>query len=362
MTIFSFFLPSRKNSIRQILNTIFAITIYHLLFILIQQQSFHFTSFSNKSAAGNLQASKADSNFSVICRILSNDLTPLHGNSQTFLNTVTILNQEKLPLDFRRHWIINCIMDKMKEKALIRLFKSRGETYDVIRPKKPASTFMLLNEALNVNRARNFGLFTSFQMGANWVYILDGASFLTSESLESITNITRNSSSDQTVFFIPMVRLQYKIDVSMSLTYENLFPFISGQQEVQLAFNRHYLASVEKKSLLAMRGYKDLIFDERRRYSRRNKLQLVRNIQKSSGSDHIFCKSAMIGWERPKSKNFQHDMELIRKCGYVLRLLYHPETEADLNQTLKADKRTSQRFQSMKNFRQKIEASDWTKR
>ena len=310
---------------------------------------------SKASPGKMMNSSEFIDRFNIICRVLSNDLPPLHGKNQTYLHTLFILNMEKLPHDFRRHWVINSILDKFKEKQLIRLLKSRNETYDVIRPSKYANTTTLINKALNVNKARNYGISKSLEMGAEWVFILDGGSFLTSESLRSIAKFTRNSSNAQSVYFIPMVRLQYKTNLSMSLTYERLFPFVSGLQEVQIAFSSKYLLERRKTLSEFWGGNSGLVFDETLQYSKREKLNYAEKLKNLMGNDKLFCRRAFIGWQREKSTSARDDMDLIKNCGYVLRLLYHPQKEADNNQKLTAMERSLRRVKSILKFKRTVE-------
>ena len=92
--------------------------------------------------------------------------------------------------------------------------------------------------------------FNSFEMGATWVFIFDGCAFLTNQSFNSISNFVRNQSRPEFIHFNPMVRLQHKVNVSNNLTYENLFPYISGQQECQVAVHRKFVNLRSKISLM----------------------------------------------------------------------------------------------------------------
>ncbi|XP_075238688.1 uncharacterized protein LOC142358769 isoform X2 [Convolutriloba macropyga] len=286
--------------------------------------------------------------FHIITRVLSNDLPPLHGNNQTFHNTMLILDHEHLPKDFKRFWILNSIANKTKAMQLRWLLQSRNEAFESIDLPNTSSVYWLRKNALNINKARNLGIRRSFEMGATWVFIFDGCAFLTNQSFNSISNFVRNQSRPEFIHFNPMVRLQHKVNVSNNLTYENLFPYISGQQECQVAVHRKFVNLRSKISL--MKSQKGLLFDEKRPYAKENKLHFLSDAKRHLSDQQVHCRKAMIGYSKKKSKTFESDMKLMDECGYVLRLLYHPEANAPDSQYLPAGKRGYRRLTSKRNF------------
>ena len=289
-----------------------------------------------------------------VTRIISNDLPPLHGETQTYLNTKLILEREKLPSDFERIWILNSILNKTKKDHLRRLISSHREVYHIINPPSTKDAKILQNEVLNINKARNFAIEKSFQLGAKWVLILDGCSFLTSESLRSIENVLRRRNQSEVLYFLPMVRLQHKaLQLSTNIRYEELFPYVSGQQECQIAINRDVFRSdvLERASLNNSKG---LVFDEEKLYAEEPKLSFLEAAKNRLTDKHVYCKEAMIGYTRNKSENAQQDLGRMKKCGYVLRLLYHPEESSPINQSLSARQRGFQRKMSKNNFQLRL--------
>ncbi len=153
----------------------------------------------------------------VVVRILSNDLPPLHGEQQTYLNTETILKREQLPPGFERLWILSGMVDKSKQAELVKLLESYNEWYSVIAVPETNNVQELIEVSLNVNKARNTGLKLGFDSGAYWVILFDSCSFITRESYRSI----RDSMVKMTAnifYYIPMVRIYHRIEINADMT------------------------------------------------------------------------------------------------------------------------------------------------
>ena len=285
----------------------------------------------------------------VVARILSNDLPPLHGDRQTYLNSRFILQHEILPPDFKRLWILNSIVNKSKQEELETLLTTYDEWFETISFPKTNNSKVLEQQVLNVNRARNIGIWEAFQSGANWVLVLDGCSFLTSESLSSIAPFIRDKTRKEVLYFIPMVRLQHKEPaVSMNTSYSQLFPYISGQQECQLGISRKAFDSqIIQNITTPQNGY---VFDEKKLYADANKLDFLIRAHESRFKQYVHCQSSMVGWQIEKSRSVERDLKRMKRCGYVLRLLYHPEDSAPANQSLSGQERSDQRHDSKRNF------------
>ena len=198
-----------------------------------------------------------------VARVLGNDLPPLHGENQTFLNTELILSQEMPPENFQRIWILSCIIDKTKEREILNLLKAKGELTQVIPLSKKMDLSTLKTDVFDVNRARNSVLVSAFEAGAEWVILLDGSTFLTNESFNSFRTIIENRK--KTLFnFIPMVRLQYKMNITKDSTYAYLFPFVSGLQESHIGISRNYYNGwIEKHLNRTSLTTSNILFDEK---------------------------------------------------------------------------------------------------
>ncbi len=263
----------------------------------------------------------------IVVRYLSNDLPPLHGKDQTYINTETILKEEELPLGFERLWILSGIVERAKEAALEALLKSHHQWYHVIPVPKTSDVEKLQMAALNVNKARNTGLQMGFESGAEWVILLDGCSFVTQESYDSIRkNLIKKT--NYIFYYIPMVRLHRRITIGAGLIYRGLFHVTSGQQECQIAINREYLLFKQTHSYY--KNQAGLLFDETRPYAIANKLTLLNDTYNLFPSGVTLCRDVYVGTGAPKASNLITEGLLMSRCGYIIRLLYYPE---DQNQT-----------------------------
>ncbi len=285
----------------------------------------------------------------VVLRILSNDLPPLHSSNQSLLNTKYILEKEKLPSGFKRLWVLNSIANKDKEKDLVELLTSHGEVFDKIPLVLGKSVTAMESQALNPNAGRNKGIVRGFRMGAKWVVVFDGCSFVTKESYDTLSTFLNSKTSASFIFhFIPMVRLQHKVQMNSETTYQHSFPYTSGFQECQLAVSRLYLHF--RNHVSYFKRQKGFLFDERRAYANANKLQLLVDIKEHLNNRYVHCREAMIGWTSDKSDAASKDQSLISKCGYIIRLPYHPDDRSPIEQILLPLHRVHFRDRAKNNF------------
>lgn len=327
--------------------TVFAWTRY-LLFqgIAINYRSFSY-GFGNSDAYLPVKR-----NYSYLfVRILSNDLVPLHGEDQTMLNTKHIIREEKLPEGFGRLWLLHSYIDSKKQKEAWDYLTSQKEWVEVLPLPVSKNVSLLQKAAFNINKARNLALMLGFEAGAQWVFPFDGCSFFPKESLQALQSFMSKPNS-YLLHYVPMVRLQHKAEVNMETTYEKLFPNLSGQQECQIAISRNYYLSKSSHPLFRDQYY--FFFRETSSYGNQDKLSLLRLFQKQLNDSEVHCKEAFIGYARNKAKKPQDDLPLLHKCGYMVRLLYHPEYSAPANQSLDAVARGKLRFDSMTEFTRKL--------
>ena len=88
-----------------------------------------------------------------------------------------------------------------------------------------------------------------------------------------------------------MFRLQHKtLQPSTNLHNEELLPYISGQQECQIAINRDVFRSdvLERASLSNSRG---LVSDEKK-YGKESKLSFLTAAENCLTDKHVYCKEA----------------------------------------------------------------------
>ena len=283
----------------------------------------------------------------LLTRILSNDLVPLHADSQTLINTKFILDREILPKDFGRLWVIHSVIDKDKISQIYFLLLSYGEWVEILHLPKTRNIEVLQKAAFNINRGRNFALEHAFKTEAEWVFLYDGCSFLPTESLQALSRMA-NKPNYYLFHYTPMVRLHYKAEFYHNSTYPEIFPYVSGLQECQIGISRYFYENKRKYSVFKFQ--KEVFFPESLTYGNQDKLGLMRYFDHSLSNHSISCKDAFVGYSIEKADSYKVDYELLTRCGYMIRLLYHPEEEAPINQDLSSFERGTQRYASMVEF------------
>ena len=293
------------------------------------------------------------SEFSTIIRLLSNDLPPLHSQRQTYLNTELILKREKLPTGFKRLWILKSIVNRTKEAELVKLLRYFREDFEIIPLSNSNDPKILQKEVRDTNSGRNFGILRAFDDGASWVFVFDGCLFITTEGFSSFKTFLSKPNKTEFLKFVPMVRLEYKLDINMSIVYSELFPYISGLEENQIAVSRKFLDA--RNEILMFKDRVGFLFEENRQYGNKDKLQLLEDAKKKLTDEQVHCRKADCRWWKPKSRIFQEDEDLMNGCGYALRLLYNPESEAPVDQYVDYRKRGPRRNKSVKLFMTSLE-------
>ena len=205
-------------------------------------------------------------------------------------------------------------------------------------------------EAFNVNRARNLGLEIGFEHGADWVFLLDGCTFVTNDSLNLLSSFVQKEKS-HVIHFTPTVRLEQLVTLNSNLSYDHLFPFFTGLQEAHIGIKREFY--VQQSRIESRSGLK--FFPEGKLYGNRDKLQLLGRLFSELGEDQIHCKSVFIGYHRTKSKSPTDDYDIIRECGFAIRLPYYLDDSAPIDQHIPQKWRQRRRNLSIKNFVKKLE-------
>lgn len=145
-----------------------------------------------------------------LCRILGNDLPPLHSPGQTLRNLRFILDHEPASARCSKIFILNRIVDRERRERLHGLIVGAGHTVDVIEFDDDAyrglPTALERGDYLtNNNAARNRAL-TLGLAEADLALPFDGQTFFTAAAWQQL----RADVADQPecpVFVVPMVRL-----------------------------------------------------------------------------------------------------------------------------------------------------------
>jgi len=226
----------------------------------------------------------------VLIRTLANDLPPRHAPNQTAINLQFILDNE--PKHYQRYWIINRVVSEETEDTLRHLLDRYNEDYEVIRfvqsdfqqvplgfdrPGVPIDQFYvssvsqqryLLQElyhdrnqyVMHNNQARNRAIEYGSRM-AEWVLPFDGATFATAKVWDEFRRESGASKDDEKYMVVPMARI---------LDNQELLPNRSDAIEAQLD------ASSEPQ--IAFRCDAQLRFDEKKRYGRSPKVELLKRL------------------------------------------------------------------------------------
>lgn len=242
--------------------------IFFILFLIIA-----LLIYLNKSI---IQESFSNKSISKMCifRILGNNLSSVHSDTQTYDNLKFTLENEIEFKNCDKIWILNRIvntqvqqkykniLDKYNKKYLIIPFKKYE--YDKIKKRNNidldslSNTRTIFNKLyehslylININGARNYCL----KYGRSrylYSFVLDGSCFFTEEQFN---NIIHNINNENDYLIIPLIRLNQN---NLNVNLKNL-----NKEEPQIAF----------------KNTSTLNFDERLPYGLSNKTELLRRLR-----------------------------------------------------------------------------------
>ena len=161
--------------------------------------------------------------------------------------------------------------------ALVELFTLYNESYRVIRTdySKPEK---IVADGLNVNRGRNLALKAGFEeMDAGWVFLFDGAAFLTVEGLLPLLKFAFENQLKPSYHFTAVYRLLYKLDLKPDIKIQNILQYTTGQQETMLGMNKQ--AYYDRAKMKATRSFP--FFDEKRSYGNADKFHTLALLKSS---------------------------------------------------------------------------------
>ena len=181
------------------------------------------------------------SNNCVLYRILGNDLPPRHSKEQTLENLKFILDNEQTLNNCEKRWVVNRIVDRQQEQAIIELLEKRNQNYIHIPFIEEEYSKTILNYegfpepdylnseefhnlpswrqerakdhiyhyknlyAMNNNGARNTALREGKNL-AKWILPWDGNCFLTQKAWQEILDGIHQF-QDSKYFIVPMARI-----------------------------------------------------------------------------------------------------------------------------------------------------------
>ena len=188
----------------------------------------------------------------VIARVLGNDLPPLHHEYQTYLNTKYILDREKLPDEYQKFWVVNCLESDEKVQNLTALLTRYEQQYQLVKCTNKSNPQKYMRDILKANKARNRAIRASFKkFNPNWVFVLDGSHFVTEQSLIPFKNVVQTQ--------IPMLHFV--------ASYRLLFKYLVDSR-TKLRRNDTICGTLTEKSRLKMPDKMSLKYKSCRKYQK----------------------------------------------------------------------------------------------
>ena len=263
-----------------------------------------------------------------IIRIFGNNLYPLQQRDQGSKNLLHILQHEQPDAECPVVWVINRIINTTEKAQIKALLKDKPHLIEVALDHKVLLNYQslprdALNHLTDINNARNIALNYALNLNAEWVLLLDGNSFVTSEGYNTMTSYLSNQYSDygRTAAFIPMSRVLEKTTNKVKLNREaklsDLKHALSNLQEPYLAFHHKFLSQAKTQNVS--------LFDSSHGYGKQSKLytlrQLFQQFPDAVACRQAFEKCALNSWFSTVT-DFE---DAASECGYALRMLYWPD-------------------------------------
>lgn len=191
----------------------------------------------------------------IMFRILGNDLSSLHGDTQTYDNLLFTLKYEPEFKNTKKMYLLNRIYDTKKKKKLIKLLKKYNAEYIDLPFQIEEFNKIKFNDKLNVssnyknfskdiydynlylinnNGARNYCIDYGKKLDYDYIFPLDSNSYLTQELFDEFNII-----KDEEYIIIPQIRLanlnlRNEDIIKNNLDYDK-FPI----QEPQIGFHKN---------------------------------------------------------------------------------------------------------------------------
>jgi len=193
-----------------------------------------------------------------IIRILGNDLVPRHGVGQTLANLKFTLENESDFANCKKLWLVNRIIDKECEMAVISLLDKHNQTYKVlpfetVHYQLSWTRYEKLRYIVKLNNARNFAVSEGRRL-SKWIFPLDGNVFIPDEGWKNITFYLDNLSNK--LFKITMHRINYSNDEVFTFDpkkYESQEPQVIFRDDNFDAFDENLAYANSNKEVFLLR-------------------------------------------------------------------------------------------------------------
>ncbi len=200
----------------------------------------------------------------VVSRIIGNELPPRDQPGSRMKVLEYILENEKLPSNVKRTWVLNHIVDERYKAKIQKMLLERGETF-IESPFSLRQYLTCLTReeriryAININKARN----EAFRHGskfAKYVMVLDGDCFFNEEAWkQTVADIDREKAADAPqYFYLPITRVPMERAKTAEFDSANAGePVIAFQSNADQLFDESIaFGNAEKVQLLARLGIK----------------------------------------------------------------------------------------------------------
>lgn len=277
----------------------------------------------------------------VIYRLIGNDMPPLQTVGQLRWNTLyTLANERNFP-GVRKRWILNRIWNETEFELLYSELLRGGvhrrdiltRCFDLDEYNEKSTVEEKLLYLTSQNEGRNAGIMDGRQSGFEWIFILDGNTFISDDSWAALREATEKATIDKKHYFkIPYHRLHALQDPSWlnrSTPLEAMIAAAPLKGESQIAFHRN------ATQIFSLGDTKPENRDPSRKkgYGLRNKSYMFRP-GAICGPDSNVCHCANVAEGKEEdfaALSYEGKLKYARECGLVLRLWSYPT--ADVVQT-----------------------------
>jgi len=271
----------------------------------------------------------------VIYRLIGNDMPPLQTLGQLRWNTQYALDNEPNFPGAQRKWILNRIWNETEFEliytSLVRAGVERKDIlarcFDLDEYNKFETQEDKLFYLTAQNDGRNAGIRDGIDSGYEWSVILDGNTFMTKDSWNSLKKALAQSSKEGKKYFkIPYHRVHQEQDkrwLNKDTNMDIVLEYAPLKGESQIAFHR---SSNEMFTLGDTKPENNKAGKSAKGYGQRNKSYMFKEGQ-ICGEDSKVCGCADVeeGNEENVGKlSISKKLRYSKQCGLILRLWSYP--------------------------------------
>ena len=293
-----------------------------------------------------------------IARLLGPSFPPLQSPQQLSLNLHFTLSNEislhKSKSCIRSLWIINCMFNRTELHIITEtLIRFEQEFFHVPGCPERDGTELRAKSA-QINAARNFAISKALERNTEWVLPLDGNIFMPEDALMRIINglvwSQKASHKIHTIPFFRVISCQKELFDNDFVLWEEMRKS-HWRSEKQCPAISERLSRKQEGQIAVSHRQPNVtsFFPLSRGYNKRSKLSVIQSLHKYK----LRCGyGAGIEYSR---KNFRQTLQDVKRCGYVLRLLYWPESDrCQSNEQEKSVEQIAEQLRNLPEAKMKI--------